>query len=234
MNLMFSVGRTNESNRQNWLAARLGSLPRNIRILDAGAGELRNKRFCSHLNYVSQDFCQYEGKGDGVGLQTGTWDTSRIDIISDITAIPEPDGSFDAVVCAEVLEHLPDPLGALREFSRLLRPDGMLILTAPFCSLTHFAPYHFTSGFNRYWYERHLTEQGFDLVEITPNGNWFEYLAQELWRLPSMGRYSSRLLAWIAGMAGAPLFVVLVLLSQFDRGSAELLCFGWHVMARKR
>ena len=107
-------------------------MPVGSRILDAGAGELQYKPFCAHLDYVSQDFAQYDGQGNSVGLQTGTWDQTQLDIVSDITAIPEPDGSFDAIMCVEVLEHVPAPVDALNEFGRLLRLDGILIVTAPF------------------------------------------------------------------------------------------------------
>ena len=121
-------------------------MPAGSRILDAGAGELRYKPLCSHLEYVSQDFAQYNGQGDGVGLQMGNWDQTHLDIVCDITQIPEPDQSFDVIMCIEVFEHLPDPLAALREFNRLLKSGGWLIITAPFNSLTHFAPYHFYTG----------------------------------------------------------------------------------------
>jgi ubiquinone/menaquinone biosynthesis C-methylase UbiE len=157
----------NFSNREQWLGDVLAKLPEHYRVLDAGAGELRNRRFCEHLEYVSQDFCQYEGTGNSQGLQTGTWDNSKIDIVSDITNIPEPDGSFDAILCSEVLEHIPQPSAALDEFQRLLKPGGVLILTAPFASLVHFAPYHFCTGFSRYWYEHHLPERGFQIEHLT-------------------------------------------------------------------
>ena len=229
-------GRSNEESRQAWLARTLAALPVGARILDAGAGELRNKPHCSHLRYVSQDFCQYGGEGDGAGLQTGRWDTSRIDLVCDISAIPEPDASFDAILCSEVLEHVADPTRALDEFARLLKPGGKLILTAPFCSLTHFAPYHYASGFNRYWYEHHLEARGFDVEQLAPNGNWFQYIAQELWRLPHVGRtYATRIGGWIALAAALPVMAVLgVMGGRMDRGSSELLCYGWHVVARRR
>jgi len=159
----------NEENRQAWLKKVIKVLPQGIRILDAGAGELRNRSLCSHLAYVSQDFCQYKGNSGGApneGLQSKSWDTSRIDLVCDITAIPEPDASFDAILCSEVLEHIPDPPKALDEFSRLLKPGGKLILTAPFASLVHFAPFHYCSGFSRYWYEYHLTLRGFEIKEL--------------------------------------------------------------------
>jgi len=78
------------------------------------------------------------------------WDTSRIDIGSDITSIPESDESLDAILCTEVLEHVPEPTHALDEFKRLLKLGGLLILTAPSGSNVHMAPYHFCSGFSRY------------------------------------------------------------------------------------
>lgn len=219
----------NEENRDIWLDKTLKALPKGWRILDAGAGELRNKPFCSHLEYVSQDFCQYEGAGDGKGLQMGQWDTSRIDLVCDITAIPEPDASFDAILCSEVFEHLPEPTKALDEFMRLLKPGGRLIMTAPFASLVHFAPYHYCSGFSRYWYEHHLPLRGFSIEELTPNGNWFAYCQQELMRLGSMARRNSNWswpLAYLLGFMGALYFK-----AGGVRHADDLACFGWHCVA---
>ena len=83
----------NEIQRQAWLKQTLAFVPKGARLLDAGAGELKNRQYCDHLNYVSQDFCQYQGAGGGLdeGLQSERWDTSRIDLVCDITAIPATD-----------------------------------------------------------------------------------------------------------------------------------------------
>ena len=232
-----SAGTVNAAVREAWLEKILAAIPSGHRILDAGAGERQFERFCSHLEYVAQDFAQYDGKGDGAGLQTGSWDQSRLDIVSDITAIPEPDRSFDAIMCVEVFEHIPDPLAAIDEFSRLLKPGGRLIITSPFCSLTHFAPYHFYSGFNRYFYERCLGERGFEQITVEANGNFFEFLAQELRRAPSMAaKFSSpwrRVNGRVVRLASAVLLRALTAASREDRGSAATLCFGFHVTARK-
>jgi ubiquinone/menaquinone biosynthesis C-methylase UbiE len=93
----------NLKTREQWLEKALSEVASGSRILDAGAGELQYKRFCQHLNYVAQDFGEYNGEGNTNGLQTGTWDNSKLDIISDITKIPEDDASFDAIMCIEVL-----------------------------------------------------------------------------------------------------------------------------------
>ena len=82
--MLISFGRNNERQRLAWLQRQLANVPAGLRLLDAGAGELRNKAYCPHLDYVSQDLCRYEGKGDGVALQTGDWDTTRIDLVSDL------------------------------------------------------------------------------------------------------------------------------------------------------
>lgn len=222
----------NEENRQVWLKKTLLGLPQGARILDAGAGELRNRPFCGHLSYVSQDFCEYQGAGDGKGLQTGRWDTSRIDLRCDITAIPEPDAAFDAILCSEVLEHVPDPTKAVHEFARLLKPGGKMILTAPFASLVHFAPHHYCTGFSRYWYEHHLTQCGFRIEELTPNGDWFAYTAQELSRLGSMERERGN---WSWPLAYAySLLGVFYFKLRGNKRAEDLACFGWHVVAVKK
>lgn len=230
----FKVGTRNESTREAWLEQALSQVPAGSRILDAGAGQLKYKKFCGHLNYLSQDFAQYDGRGDGSGLHTGSWDQSKLDIVSDISDIPEPDGSFDAVMCIEVLEHLPNPLLALQEFSRLLRTGGQLIVTAPFCSLTHFAPFHFCSGFNRYFYETHLPRFDFTIVDFQENGNFFEFLAQEVRRLPVISkRYTGSALRLRDKAAIYLMTALLERMTGKDTGSAELLNFGCHVKAVK-
>lgn len=48
---------------------------------------------------------------------------------ADIGRLPFPDASFDLVLAIEVLEHVPDPVGALRELDRVARGD--LVLSVP-------------------------------------------------------------------------------------------------------
>ena len=57
-------------------------------------------------------------------------------VIRDVSdGIPFPDASFDHVFCIEVLEHVPNPFGALTEMHRVLRQGGVLALSVP-------NPYH--------------------------------------------------------------------------------------------
>ncbi|MDO8652452.1 MAG: methyltransferase domain-containing protein [Undibacterium sp.] len=223
----------NRESRDRWLAAALSALPSGLRILDAGAGELRNRPLCAHLDYVSQDVCQYEGLGDQQGLHMGAWDTSRIDLVCDIVDVPQPDASFDAILCSEVFEHLPDAIKALDEFARLLKPGGRLIITAPFASLVHFAPYHYASGFSRYWYEFHLPPRGFEILQLEANGDWFAYLRQELLRLPGASR---RYGDWCWPLAYIVVAVGLAYFSIRRKSpiATDLACFGWHCVAVKR
>jgi ubiquinone/menaquinone biosynthesis C-methylase UbiE len=46
-------------------------------------------------------------------------------------SLPYADESFDYITCIEGLEHIENPHQALREFSRILRPGGQLILSIP-------------------------------------------------------------------------------------------------------
>src|SRR6187401_434021 len=231
---MFTVGTTNETARVQWIEETLRKIPEGLTILDAGAGESQFKKFCGHLKYIAQDFGEYQGEGE-VGLQTGTWDNSKLDIVSDILSIPLPDHSVDAIMCTEVLEHIPDPLGAIREFSRLVKPGGYLLITAPFASLTHFAPYHFASGLSRFFYEKHLPDNDFKITDLQLNGNFFEYVAQENRRIKSIAaKYADKNLNIFDKIIIHLNLHLLQKLSARDKGSEELLCYGIHIFARKK
>jgi len=52
-------------------------------------------------------------------------------VTGDATAMPFPDASFDRVIAAEVLEHIPGDQQAMNEIARVLRPGGIAAVTVP-------------------------------------------------------------------------------------------------------
>lgn len=237
----------NKYQRDIWVIRQIKSLQPGTLILDAGAGEAPYKKYTGHLNYVSQDFNKYDGQGNKKGMQTGEWSQNNISIVSDISDIPVSTEYFDSILCTEVLEHVPDPVKVLSEFQRILKPGGNLIITVPFASLTHFAPYHFFSGFNTWFFEKHLNDFGFECIEIHKNGSWFEYMIQEIKRTPMVvllsikgavknnksEKFVKAILFLIVLLASAPLLILFFIMSLFDNTSRDLLCFGLFIRARK-
>jgi SAM-dependent methyltransferase len=52
-------------------------------------------------------------------------------LTADATRLPFPDGAFDKVIAAEILEHVPDDGQAVAEIARVLRPGGKAAVTVP-------------------------------------------------------------------------------------------------------
>ena len=100
----------------------------------------------------------------------------RPDVQADAAAIPFNDGSFDAVICAEVLEHVPDPRPVLGEAFRTLKTGGRLVATAPFLYRLHGDPYDFARYAPEYW-RRTLSAAGFGPVTIWQQGRLPSVLA---------------------------------------------------------
>ncbi|MBS1227023.1 MAG: Methyltransferase type 11 [Proteobacteria bacterium] len=170
--------------RDAWVQEKLKNIPASARVLDAGAGQCRYKSFLNHTRYETQDFAQYLGRESGPLKET--WDYGKLDYVCDITNIPVEDGSFDAVLCTEVLEHVPDPISAIKELARLITPGGVMIVTAPLGSGVHQEPYHFYGGFSKYFFERYFEEFGLDIIEIKPIGGLLKHVAQENYRVSSI------------------------------------------------
>ncbi|HTV41928.1 MAG TPA: glycosyltransferase [Candidatus Sulfotelmatobacter sp.] len=168
----------NQRCRDRWVQEKAAIVAPGLRVLDVGAGTCPYRRFFSHCEYRTHDFKKYEGIKLG-----NTKDYGQIDYESDITRIPVADQSFDVVLCTEVLEHVPEPIEAVREMARILRPGGRLFLTAPLGSGLHQLPFHFYGGYTPEWYRYAGQKFSLEIAEISPNGGYFKLLAQECGRL---------------------------------------------------
>jgi SAM-dependent methyltransferase len=232
-------GIKNSEFRDQWIRKTLEAIPAGQSILDVGAGECVYKQFCAHLTYKAQDIAQYDGRGNTKGLHTRQFDFHQLDFVCDLYDIPESE-LFDAVLCTEVIEHVTDPVRAVEKLVRLVKPGGYVIITAPFISMTHFAPYHYATGFSEYFYRYHLERLGCEITELQPNGGYFDVMDQELGRVPSVRRrYSGLLIDPISLLSVFTSRLLIRIMAALDgprarRRSSELLTFGWHVKAMRR
>ena len=160
----------NQFNRDQWVAEKTGEIPAGAKVLDAGAGRGQYRNFFSHCDYKTHDFGKEHGT---IGHYI------KLDYECDIADIPVPDESFEVIRCTEVLEHVPEPIKVIKEFSRILRGGGMLLLSAPLGCGIHQEPYIFYGGYTRYWYEYFLPKYGFENLKIAPNGGFFKHYGQE-------------------------------------------------------
>jgi len=92
-----------------------------------------------------------------------------VDLICDVTRVPLPDESFDTCLSTQVLEHIPDPDALIREACRLLKPGGVLILSAPLYWPEHGEPYDY-NRFTSFGLTERLSRLGFANIRIIANG----------------------------------------------------------------
>lgn len=95
---------------------------------------------------------------------------------ADASHISFADKSFDAVVCSELLEHVPDPRPVLSEVYRVLRPGGTLLICVPFLYQIHGDPYDFGRYTDYYW-SINLKKIGFQDIHIQKQGLFGSVLA---------------------------------------------------------
>ena len=149
------------------------------RVLDAGAGGLHGHQLLGPYchEYVSVDIANQGGE---------------LDIIADVQDLTSiDDKQFDSVFCSQVLEHIPRPGSALKEFFRVLKPGGIALIAAPHLSALHEEPHDY------YRYTQHglqylLESNGFEVVKICSAGGLITFIAHPFsyvlnslfWRLP--------------------------------------------------
>jgi len=225
----------NQLLRDRWVRAQAASVPAGSRVLDVGTGSAPYRELFRHCRYFTQDFARL----DPDRLLHKAY--SHIDYVSDAASIPVEPGSFDAVICTEVLEHVPEPIRVVKEIARVLRPGGTLILTAPLGSGIHQEPFHFYGGFTPYWYERFLAQAGFEDIHVESNAGSFRAFSQESLRFVLTSRPTELTMPLWAKILWTPVWlislpvlagIIPVCCSLLDRLDRERrFTVGYHVTA---
>jgi hypothetical protein len=94
------------------------------------------------------------------------------------------------------------------------------------------APYHYCTGFSKYWYQHHLEQRGFEISSLVANGDWYGLLRQEVARLGGLERQRGNWvwpLAYLYSLLGLGYFAL-----RTNQQAQGLACFGWQCLAVKR
>jgi SAM-dependent methyltransferase len=177
-------------------------------LIDVGCGRQPYRSYFAHVSRIIT--CDHDAT------------RAAVDLACPAHAIPVPSESLGAVLCTEVLEHVPDPLAVWREFYRILRPGGRVLLTTPMYWPQHEVPHDY------YRYPEHglrylATTAGFEIEELWPRGGMWAFLGQVSMHvaghylpLPIMRRFWNRLFLRIDRSRNNPAITI-----------------GWTVLARK-
>jgi SAM-dependent methyltransferase len=153
-------------------------VPRGRSILDAGAN------FGHFLKTVEGI---YTARGFDIGDGAVAWSRTHLQVDNQVASLyelpAELRGPYDAVTCWDVIEHVPDPLGALHRLHEVLTPDGMLFLSTPdagslVAKLTghhwhYIDPVQHQFLFGRKSLETALRRAGFAVVERRSFGHYY-------------------------------------------------------------
>lgn len=104
------------------------------RWLDAGCGSGLFARMLAERGAEVRGVDAAEGMVEAARrLARDHTDVNRLtfEAIDTVEVLPDADQSYDGVISMSVLEYLPNPGAALREFSRILRPGGTVVISLP-------------------------------------------------------------------------------------------------------
>ncbi|HEY9480755.1 MAG TPA: class I SAM-dependent methyltransferase [Candidatus Paceibacterota bacterium] len=165
------------------------------KILDVG---------CGHRPYKEV----FSAASSSVGME---YDTPKnrarfkeIDVWYSGGAFPLDGTSFDSVIMTEVMEHVFEPDQILSEVNRVLRPGGIVLLSAPFAWDEHEQPYDY-ARYSSFGFKHLLTKHGFEVVEHIKSTADIRVIFQ------LTGCYVHKKLSWIKSYYPRILFYVLLI-----------------------
>lgn len=131
-------------------------------LLDLGAGRLFFKKILSTYtdNYFSLDFQKTHKDLDYIGTISHTKLKSE---------------RFDVIFSSQVLEHVSDPHESFMEMHRILKQNGIAIISVPFLMYLHNEPHDYFR-YTKYALNKFAIENNFEIVTLEEVGGFFGFL----------------------------------------------------------
>jgi len=123
------------------------------RTLDVGCGQKPYEDLFNATSYLGLEIDTVENRM-----------ADKADCFYDGTLFPFGDAEFDSLVMNEVFEHVFTPDSMLREVNRVLKPGGVLFMTAPFVWDEHSQPYDF-ARYSSFGLLSLLDRHGFEVID---------------------------------------------------------------------
>jgi SAM-dependent methyltransferase len=124
------------------------------RTLDIGCGCKHYEQLCASNEYIGIEIDTEENRK-----------SKKADYFYDGIKLPFEDGSFDSVLTSQVFEHVFNPDGFLHESCRVLKPGGLMLITAPFVWDEHEQPYDY-ARYSSFGMRALLESHGYEIVEF--------------------------------------------------------------------
>ena len=142
-------------------------------------------------------------------------------IVASITALPFAPGSFDCIVCSEVLEHVRDDMLGIREMRRVLKTGGVLVATVPYQQRFWAEDDEYVGHVRRYEpgeLEEKLRAGGFSRVATCRLAGRLErWLTRRSLRMYAGSGPRKRLPLWFIRVINHVLFALLIVTGPFTR-----------------
>ncbi len=200
------------------------------RVLDIGAGQQPFRPYLPQTaHYIALEVVPIPGN----------------DVIASVLNLPFSAGTFDHIICTEVLEHVPEPRRALAEIHRVLRGHGRAYITVPMTWGHHYVPHDYYR-YTRFGITYLLEKEGFHVERVYQIGGLFTAMLARVEDLVGLATF--RLMYPVKFLGGnrgrllmtslilIPFFTVLDLLATLLDAmipGARRDALGWSVVARK-
>ena len=148
---------------------------------------------CGHMP-LKVELERKVGPYDTLDVKKHTDNVTYIGSVLDMHMIPAD--HYESVICLAVIEHVPDPFKAVSEIHRILKKDGIFILSVPHMSRLHELPHDYFR-YTEFGVRELLEKNGFQILQMEKSGTLLSYLTHQLstvligltWHIPLVKQF---------------------------------------------